>query len=128
MTLIDTSAWIDFFRGSPAAVRRIDPLLASGTAAIAGPVYAEVLSGAPTRAAYLHLREQLLGLEWMPDPDEAWNQVADARFELARRGWQASIVDLWIALTARAAAVTLLTRDRDFSRIREVIPLELEVF
>ena len=128
MTLIDTSAWIDFFKGTPAAVRRIDALLADGDAAITGPVLAEVLSGTRTKEAYRHLRELLLGLEWLSEPAEAWGLVADARFALARQGTQASLVDLLIALNARAAGASLLTRDRDFTRIRDVVPLELEVF
>jgi predicted nucleic acid-binding protein len=128
MTLIDTSAWIDFFRGTPAAVARVDPLLESGGAAITGAVYAEVLSGARTRELFRHLGDQLLGLTWIDDAPGAWAAIADARFALARTGTQAAVVDLLVAVNARAAGASLLTRDRDFARIRSVIQLDVEIF
>ena len=50
--LIDSSAWIDFFRGDSAAVARVDALLADGRAAICGPIFAEVVSGAQQRQLF----------------------------------------------------------------------------
>jgi predicted nucleic acid-binding protein len=47
---------------------------------------------------------------------------------LARQGAQLHLVDLLIAVTALHASHTLLTRDRDFSAIARVIPVEVELF
>ena len=126
--LADSSAWIAFLRGEAAAVRRIDPLLAEGRVAIAGAVYAEVLSGTTSRGDFDLLGGLLRGLEWLPEPQDLWERIAEARFALARRGYQAAILDLVIALCALEARHTLLTRDRDFARIQTVVPCELEVF
>jgi predicted nucleic acid-binding protein len=57
-----------------------------------------------------------------------WERVAEARFTLARRGFQAAILDLIIAFCALEASHTLLTRDRDFATIQTVLPFELDVF
>jgi predicted nucleic acid-binding protein len=57
-----------------------------------------------------------------------WDQVADARFALARTGFQAAIADLVIAITALQAGHSLLSRDRDFERIRAIVPVDLAVF
>jgi predicted nucleic acid-binding protein len=127
-TLVDSSAWIAFLRGDAAAVRRVDPLLATDRAAIWGPIAAEVLSGAPSRKDFDHLKRLLHGLEWLADPPSLWERVADARFYLARKGAQASLVDLAIALTALDAGHTILTRDGDFRRIRTVVPVEVALF
>jgi predicted nucleic acid-binding protein len=126
--LVDTSGWIAFFRGDRDAVNRIDPLLRSGEAALSGPVYAELLSGARTRSAFEVLRSLLGSLEWLEEPAVAWDRVAEARFALARQGVQASLVDLLIAVTAAEAGAALLTRDRDFGRIARVLPLDVKVF
>jgi hypothetical protein len=126
--LIETSAWVAFFRGDRQAVARIDPLLAEGAAAISGPIYAEVLSGAPTRAAVDHLRTLLRSLRWLPDPPAFWERIAEARFHLARQGYQASIADLMIAVTACETGLVLLTRDRDFEHIARVLPLAISLF
>jgi predicted nucleic acid-binding protein len=109
-------------------VRRIDPLLAEGRLAIAGAVYAEILSGTASRSDFVLLGGLLHGLEWLPEPANLWERIAQARFTLARRGFQAAILDLIIALCAMEASHTLLTRDRDFTRIQTVLPFELEVF
>jgi predicted nucleic acid-binding protein len=126
--LADTSAWVAFLRGEKAAVQRIDPLLVEGRVAIARAVYAEVLSGTALRADFELLGGLLEGLEWLPEPANVWERVAEARFTLARRGFQAAILDLIIALCALEANHTLLTRDRDFTRIQTVLPFQLEVF
>jgi predicted nucleic acid-binding protein len=54
--------------------------------------------------------------------------MAAARFSLARHGTQAHLVDLVIALIASATGHTLLTRDRDFTGIARVVPLDVELF
>ena len=112
-TLVDTSAWVAFLRGDPAAIQRIDPLLAGGRAAITGPVAAEVLSGARTRPEFDLLGRLLQGLDRLPEPDSVWERVAEHRFALARQGYKASLVDLVIALTALDGKHALLTRDTD---------------
>jgi hypothetical protein len=126
--LVDTSAWIDFFRGDRRAVARVDPLLAEGEAAVCGPTFAEVVSGAPTPGEMRRLQILLGALEWLEPPDGVWERVATARFALARAGTQAALVDLLIALTAASSGATLLTRDRGFLRIQAQVPLQLEVF
>ncbi len=126
--LVDTSAWVAYFRGDKDAVKRIDPLLRRGEAALSGPVYAELLSGARTRSAFEELRALLGALNWLDEPPVAWDRVAEARFALARQGVQASLVDLLIAVTAAEAGAALLTRDSNFGRIGRVLPLDVTVF
>ncbi|MCL4838839.1 MAG: PIN domain-containing protein [Thermoanaerobaculia bacterium] len=88
---------------------------------------AEVLSGAPGWAEWRRLERLLGALEWLPLPLDVWRRAAEARFTLARRGTQAVLVDLLIALAAVEADAALLTRDRDFERIAEALPLRLEL-
>jgi predicted nucleic acid-binding protein len=126
--LVDSSVWVDFLRGDLASVKRVDPLLADGRAAITGPIYAEVISGARHRSVFGRLGLLLRSLDSIAPPAAVWEQVADSRFALARQGTQASLVDLLIAVTALHASHTLLTRDRDFSRIAAVLPVEVEIF
>lgn len=127
-TLIDTSAWVDFFRGEVAARKKVDPLLQEGRAAICGAVHAEVLSGAKDRALYDRLALLFDGLTYFETGDAAWQKVGELRFLLARQGTQAHLVDLLIAVTAMEHGASLLTRDRDFARIAKVLPVTLKIF
>jgi predicted nucleic acid-binding protein len=126
--LVDSSVWIDFFRGEANTRARVDGLLAEDRVAIAGVVWAEVLSGARDRPVYLRLARSLSALRMLAEPTDIWNRVAEARFALARGGTQAAVTDLWIAIVAAASGHALLTRDRDFERIRTVVPLDLAYF
>lgn len=125
--LIDSSVWVDFFRGRAPARARVDRLLADGTAAIAGPIYAEVLSGAKSTNDYSRLSALLRQLEWLEPPDDCWSRIAQTRFTLARQGVEAHLVDLFIAHTAHDTQSELLTADKDFVRIARVLPLTLTV-
>jgi len=126
--LVDTSAWVSFLRGDAEAVSRVDPLLAECRVAISGPVYAEVLSGMPNRVLQNRLRTLFRSFHWLAEPADVWDRVADVRFALAPQGYQATLVDVLIALAAAETGVGLLTRDRDFERIRRVLPLNLFLF
>lgn len=126
--LVDTSAWVDFLGGERAAVSRVGELLDEGGAVLCGPVAAELFSGARTTREYALLKELAEGLETLPDPPRIWPRVADYRFALARGGFLAGLLDLVIATTALDAGLPLLTRDRDFERIRRVVPIELDLF
>jgi predicted nucleic acid-binding protein len=127
-TIVDSSAWLDYLRGEPQAFRRVDRLVAAGRAAVTGPIWAEVLSGARTSGAFGRLRSLFEGIDCVADPPSLWPRVAEHRFALARRGFQAALVDLTIAIAAFDGGFRLLTRDRNFRRIRTVIPIELELF
>ena len=48
MILIDTSVWIEFFRGRDPFASRVDSLLAGAEAAIAGPIVTELRRGLRT--------------------------------------------------------------------------------
>ena len=126
--LVDSSVWIDFFRGDPRARARLDVLLQDDRAAVSGPIVAEVTSGARTPAIFQQLRSRLGALTMLDAPEDVWDRAAAARFALARQGTQAHLVDLLVALTASSAGHALLTRDRDFTAIARVVPLDIEVF
>jgi len=128
LSVVDSSAWISFLRGDAAAIRRIDPLLAIAEVAVAGPIMAEVLSGTGSRDEFDHLKDLFEGLERLADPADVWDRVAEARYTLARKGYQASLVDLVIALACLDGGHKLVTRDRDFRAISRVVPLEVEIF
>jgi len=95
---------------------------------VTGPISAEVLSGARSNAEYGLLRRLISGLPTAEDPPGLWTRVAEHRYAMARQGFQAGLIDLTIALTAFEGGLRLLTRDRDFARIRTVVPIELDLF
>lgn len=124
LVLVDTSAWIQFFRHAQSSEAKIlDELLAAGSVATCAPIRAEVISGAPTKQEFQRLRKLFGVLTFLEPPPEVRDHIEEHRFHLARNGMQVSLVDLWIAATADAHHVRLWTLDKDFTRIKTVIPI-----
>jgi predicted nucleic acid-binding protein len=123
--LVDTSAWVEFLRRkeSPAG-RLVDALLAEDRLCTVAPIVAEVVSGARDRKEYETLRRSFGALRRLAEPEDLWDRIAEARYALARKGTQAAILDLWIAVAAAHAGVPLLTLDADFERIAKLVPVD----
>jgi predicted nucleic acid-binding protein len=124
--LPDTSIWVDYLRtgrGGPAG--ELDDLLAEDSVFICGPVAAELLAGAaPDRRDDLWIA--LGGLPWADLDHEAFRDVGHVANDLRRRGDAIPLTDVMIAVVAARSELSLWTRDRDFERIRSVLPaLEL---
>lgn len=125
LVLVDTSVWVRFFRAEGSAnIQALDQLLSLAAVATCGPIRAEVISGAKTRREFQRLRDLFTAVRDLPPPDGIWNEIEAHRFALARRGYQASLVDLWIALTAHAHGVALWILDEDFQHIAAVVPFK----
>jgi predicted nucleic acid-binding protein len=128
IVLVESSAWISFFRGDKAACRRIDPLLQAKVVRTTGPVFVELVSGARNKSIQTELKALLLSIPWLPPFEPVWERVAETRFLLARIGRSCSVIDILIAQAASDWGAKLLTRERDFERMAGVLPLDLEVF
>lgn len=126
MILIDTSAWIAFFRDQGPCANRVDRVLADGDAAICGPIRTELRRGIKTRTERDQVLLHLSGCADLAQPVNLWDEAGEIGCALARRGVTTKTLDLLIACYALAHRVSLLTTDRDFVHIRSAgIPLLL---
>jgi predicted nucleic acid-binding protein len=111
--LVDTSAWVEFFRGRGAVADRVDEAIEANTAAICGPVLTELARGliARERKTVLNL---LYACNFLEQPPDLWRAAGDLGFLLRRQGVTAKTMDLLIASHALFHQVPLLTVDKDF--------------
>ena len=123
VVLVDTSVWVRFFRAEHSPVgKALNELLAATAVVTCPPIHTEVVSGAPTKREFQRLRTLFGAITSLDPPNEMWFRIEECRFALARRGVQASLVDLWIALTASHHRVVLWSLDDDFRSIAPVVP------
>ncbi len=126
MILVDTSAWIEFFRGTGRAAEQVEITLAEDEAAWCGPIATELRRGlvsAKERAKVLPL---LHACHWLAQPEALWDEAGDLGYLLRRKGLTAKTLDLLIAAYALSHRVALLTVDADFVAMKKKgIPLEL---
>jgi predicted nucleic acid-binding protein len=125
VTLVDTSAWIEFL-GDGDSGAQVDELLELDDAAICGPISTELRRGLRSPADRRRVLPLLDGCHELEQPNDLWIEAGDLGFILARRGVTVKTLDLLIATYALAHDVPLLTLDRDFRSMREAgIPLTL---
>jgi predicted nucleic acid-binding protein len=118
MILVDTSAWIDFFRGREPLAGAVDRALELDEAAICGPIVTELRRGLRSARDRRDVLALLSGCHSLEQPAALWEEAGDLGFALARKGATVKTVDLLIAAHAIAHGVALLAGDRDFERIR----------
>ena len=126
MILIDTSAWIDFFRGRDPLARIVDDALSANDAAVCGPVETELRRGLLNERERQRVLPLLSGCHWLTTPEELWTEAGDLGFRLRRHGISPKTLDLLIATYALNHSAALLTSDKDFLSIQKAgVPLLL---
>jgi predicted nucleic acid-binding protein len=114
--LIDTSAWVAFFRGQEPACARVVELIEANRALRCGPVELELRQGLRRREA-----PAVLGL-WLALPDLPldsldFTSAGDLLRDLRERGRVVPSIDGLIATLALRHGVALLTLDLHFQGI-----------
>ncbi|MFW6051148.1 MAG: PIN domain-containing protein [Myxococcota bacterium] len=126
MILIDTSAWIDFFRGRGALADAVDGALEDGRAALCGPIITEIRRGLGSASERRKVLPLLAGCRLVESPAGLWEEAGDIGYALRRRGKTVKTLDLLIAVHALASDLAILTADHDFRVMRQAgIPLRL---
>ena len=118
--LLDADWVISFLNGKPNAVDLVRELADEGIALsiiTCGEVYEGLLSTSSS-ADHLVRFEDLLGAVDVVSPDIlVAHRYATMRSQLRTRGLLIPDNDLWIAATAAARDLTLVSRDQHFSRL-----------
>jgi predicted nucleic acid-binding protein len=133
MILVDTSAWMEYFRatGSPAAVE-VRRLLSDHAIQVAmcEPVAMEILAGATDDSKHAKLEQLVNGLPSLTVDDAIDFRVAAGIYRAARRAGQSirSPNDCLIAAVAIRNEARIVHRDTDFDIIAAVTSLEATSF
>ena len=126
MILVDTSAWIEFFRGRDPVASAVDAALATNDAAICGPVETELRRGLRDERERKRVLPLLDGCQLLYQPEDLWTAAGELGFRLRRRGVTPKTLDLLIAIYALSHTAALLTTDGDFVHMKRAgIPLLL---
>jgi predicted nucleic acid-binding protein len=128
--LADTSAWVEYDRGTDSTVdRRLSELIETGgQVAVTEPIVMELLAGARDDRRETDLRRLLLRFDLLP-----FDAVTDfdGAVRVYRRCRTAGVtprgmVDCMIAFVAWRREATLLAHDADMDRVAGVIGIEMD--
>lgn len=133
MILIDTSAWIEYFRatGSAAAVE-VRRLLSNGAEQVVTcePIAMEILAGALDDDRYAKLERLVNGLPSLRIDDAVDFRSAVMIYRAARRAGRTirSINDCVIAAVAIRYGASVVHRDADFDAIAAITGIDARSF
>jgi predicted nucleic acid-binding protein len=119
MIAVDTSVWIDFFRGRAAVADKLAGLLDQGEVALPVPVRIEILSGAK-RSERARLGRLLAALPVLYPDDRSWARIDGWVTSGAASGQRFGFGDLLIAALAVDHECSLWSLDADFGRMAQL--------
>jgi predicted nucleic acid-binding protein len=120
MVVVDSSIWIEFFRGKDGlVVSELSRLLDADAVALAAPVRLELLSGASSKDG-ARLARLLSALPlWFPEPD-LWGKLEQWIDRARRAGHRFGGMDLLIAGITADNGASLWSKDTDFVRLERL--------
>jgi predicted nucleic acid-binding protein len=113
---VDTSVWIDFFRGKTPTADKLLDLLDKDQVALPVPVRIEILSGA-RQTEHARLRRVLSALPLLLPDDSTWAAMERWAIAGAAAGQRFGVGDLLVAAIASQNDCAIWSLDDDFVRM-----------
>ncbi len=120
---VDTSVWVDFFRGVP--LLPLEEALHDGLVVLAPVVAAELLSAPLSKVERRSLLAFLEDLPLHPTALDHWAAVGALRAQLSKKGLSVSTPDAHVAECAIEAGAMLWSNDAIFRKVAGASTLRL---
>ncbi len=119
--LLDTSVWIDLLRAKHEDFQRAwRDKIEAGEAALCGPVLGELIQGYLRQEDRDRMTEHFRGLPYFDAIQEDWLMAGFFAAETRKSGQTVSLTDCLIAAMAKRRKLVLVTRDKDFVRLKGI--------
>lgn len=115
--LVDSSVWIDFLAGDPAAVALLARLRESHRIVICGQIKQEVLQGSRDRKAFAKLEQELAIWDYEAEQPDDFVGAARLYASLRWKGVTVPAADCLIAAVAKRRGWSVSATDPHFNEI-----------
>lgn len=116
--LIDTSAWIDFFRNASGSVGdTVSYLIQFDKAYLAGPVMTELLRGSRSKKETRQLEFIFSTIPYVEICQQDWEMTGTSLRKLRESGLTIPLTDVLIASVAIRNGMSVLTLDKHFQHL-----------
>ena len=122
--LVDTSAWIDYFRKKEPAHGVVSGLMSENRICCVGIVLAELMQGAKSEKELDVIKDFVHVFEFLPENIQLWKQAGELSFSLRRSGAGIGLADCFIATITAHYGVSLYTFDKDFTAVKESLHID----
>ncbi len=119
MILIDSSAWIEYYRrsGSPPVKESVKLAIRNDEAAVNGIIYVEILSFVSEKQDFQELRSDFSSFHWFELGKKDFQSAALMGRELRKKGITIPASDLIIAASAGKHKAAILHLDNHFETL-----------
>lgn len=123
--LVDTSAWIEFFRKKEPWYSAISGLMDDKRVCCSGIVLAELIQGAKSEKELEVLRDFRHVFEFLDESVDLWQAAGELSNSLQRKGKSIGLSDCYLAAAAKAHKVKISTLDKHFNVIKTTFGIVL---
>ncbi|MDP3016201.1 MAG: PIN domain-containing protein, partial [Deltaproteobacteria bacterium] len=116
-TLVDTSIWIDFFRGNPSVKILLEKFIAKDEVFISGPILYELFQGIRSPEEKKQVKEALLSAHYIEIESNDWEEAASLAGHLRAKGSTLPMTDILIGHLAKTRNLEILSFDPHFDQI-----------
>jgi predicted nucleic acid-binding protein len=124
--LIDTSAWINFFRDkTPPFSQKVDEFLSRNDIYVPKIVVAELIQGSKSEREVMAVKEFLEAFHIVDQKEDTWIKAGELSYRLKRKGKKVNLADCYIAVIAEEYGCQIFTLDEHFRDIKTAIEIKL---
>jgi predicted nucleic acid-binding protein len=116
-TLVDTGAWIGFFRGIPTIRNLLAKLIVKDEIFTAGPILYELLQGIRSPEEKKQVTEALLSTNYLEMTSNDWEEAVSLTSTLRGKGITLPMTDILIAHLGKTRNLEILSFDPHFDQI-----------
>jgi len=125
--LIDSTIWIEFFKGKNNTINDlVFPLIDEDKIYYNGVILSELLIGATNEKEFSFLESNFEGFRHLETDKTIFSKTAQMGFKLRRKGVILPLTDLIIAAHASHFGLTVVTADPHFKLIEKEVKLDLQ--
>jgi predicted nucleic acid-binding protein len=125
--LIDTSAWVEYFKGNPNVTTMV-PDREAHSVYITGPVITELIQGLKTEKEKEIFTASLESLPRLKITDQDWFDAGTFGAQLRSKGITVPLADLIIYTAAINNHCSICTLDKHFKAINTALGTGVEIF
>jgi tRNA(fMet)-specific endonuclease VapC len=123
--LVDTSAWIDYFRKKEPLYSVVSRLFEEDRICCLGIILAELIQGTRSREEIKTLKTFLQVFSFLEESGRLWEKAGELSFSLKKDGKSIGLSDCYIAVAAEDEKAAILTLDEHFVAIKEHLDVTL---
>lgn len=124
--LVDTSIWVDYFRGkSDQVAEKLDQILSENEVYVPKIVLAELIQGAKSEKEISVIQDFCDAFHVVDQSENSWLEAGRLSYRLKKQGKNSHLIDCYIAVIAKEHHCAVYTLNRHFQDIKGILDINL---